>query len=60
MSIKRINPLSEIYSIQKRNSKDKNEKKDEKEVKSNCSKTFEEILNETQKEKMKRDNETER
>ena len=58
MNIKRVNPLSEIYSTQKRNSKDGNQKKEEKEVKSNY--TFEEILKETKKKKMKQNDETER
>lgn len=60
MNIKRVNPLSEIYSTQRQNSKNGNQKKEGKKVKSNYSKTFEEILKEIKKEKMKQDNETER
>ena len=60
MNIKRVNPLSEIYSTQRQNSKNGNQKKEGKEVKSNYSKTIEEILKEIKKEKMKQDNETER
>ena len=63
MNIKRVNPLSEIYSTQKRNSKNGNQKKEEKEekeVKSNYSKTFEEILKETENRIKKQNNEMER
>lgn len=60
MNIKRVNPLSEIYSTQKQNSKNGNQKKKEKEVKSNYSKTFEEILKETENRIKKQNNEMER